>query len=91
MSMPTEGLASAKLPSMPTEGLASAKLPSMPHVKPGEVFDARVGSYTDGQTLALVKTEDFELIRMVLPAGKESRRTISPGPSSCTASRGGWR
>lgn len=46
---------------------------AIPHAKSGEVIDVRpLGSaLADAKTAALVKTDKLEIIRLVLPAGKE--------------------
>ena len=45
---------------------------SIPHAKPGEVVPLLLGSdLCSAKTTTLVKTADLELIRLVLPAGKE--------------------
>jgi quercetin dioxygenase-like cupin family protein len=46
---------------------------AIPHAKSGEVVDVRpLGSgLADAQTTTLVKTPTLEVIRLVLPAGKE--------------------
>ncbi len=43
------------------------------HAKPGEIVDLRPAgeSLKDGRTAAIVKTEQFEAIRLVIPAGTE--------------------
>ncbi|MCA9146960.1 MAG: cupin domain-containing protein [Planctomycetales bacterium] len=51
------------------------------HAKPAEVIDIRpLGAKIDGaQTTTLVKTDSLEVIRLVLPAGKEIKRHQVPG------------
>lgn len=45
---------------------------SIQHSQPGEVIQLPLGvALTNSQTTTLVKTTDLELIRLVLPAGKE--------------------
>src|SRR5262249_40631914 len=46
---------------------------AVPHAKPGEVVDVRpLGSaLASSQTTALVRAEQVEVIRLVVPAGKE--------------------
>jgi hypothetical protein len=46
---------------------------AIPHAKPAEVIDIRpLGTKIDGtRTSTLVKTDSLEVIRLVLPAGKE--------------------
>ncbi len=43
------------------------------HAQPGEVIDARPlgASLAGSRTIALLRTEDLELIRLVVPRGKE--------------------
>ena len=45
---------------------------AIPHARSGQVIDVRPHgpSFTDERTDALFKTEDLEVIRLVLPAGK---------------------
>ena len=45
---------------------------AIPHARSGQVIDVRpLGpSLTDERTVALFKTEDLELMRLILPAGK---------------------
>lgn len=49
---------------------------AIPHAKPAEVIDVRpLGArLRDTQTTTLVKTDALEVIRLVLPAGKEIQR-----------------
>ena len=49
---------------------------AIPHAKPGEVVDIRPlgAELQDTQTTTLVKTDRVEVIRLVLPAGKEIKR-----------------
>ncbi len=51
------------------------------HAKPAEVIDIRpFGAKIDGaRTTTLVKTDSLEVIRLVLPAGKEIKRHQVPG------------
>ena len=46
---------------------------AIPHAKPGEVVDVRpLGpALASAQTQALVRTDQVEVIRLVVPAGKE--------------------
>jgi quercetin dioxygenase-like cupin family protein len=46
---------------------------SLPHAQPGQVIDARpLGPALAGaRTTALVKDEDLEILRLVIPRGKE--------------------
>lgn len=50
-----------------------ASLMAIPHAKPGEVINVRpLGSaLADTKTTALVKSENLEVIRLVIPRGKE--------------------
>ena len=45
---------------------------AIPHARSGQVIDVRPlgSSFTDERTTALFKTEDLEVMRLVLPAGK---------------------
>lgn len=54
---------------------------SIPHAQPGEVVDIRpLGSTLDSlQTTTLVKTDCLEIIRLVLPTGKEIPKHTAPG------------
>lgn len=49
---------------------------AIPHAKPGEVVDIRPlgAELQDTQTTTLVQTDRVEVIRLVLPAGKEIKR-----------------
>lgn len=51
------------------------------HVRPGEVVDVRPlgATLVDHRTYTLVKTDDFEIMRLVLPAGKEIATHTAPG------------
>ena len=46
---------------------------AIPHAKSGEVIDARALGYAlaGARTTTLVKTKTLEIIRLVVPAGKE--------------------
>lgn len=46
---------------------------AIPHAKPGEIVNVRPlgATLTTAQTRTLVKAEDVEVIRIVVPAGKE--------------------
>ena len=46
---------------------------AIPHAKPGEIVDVRpLGSaLASAQTQTLVRAEQVEVIRLVVPAGKE--------------------
>ncbi len=52
------------------------------HANPGEVIDVRpLGSaLADARTTTLVKSEHLEVLRLVLPAGKEIATHTAPGP-----------
>ncbi len=49
---------------------------AIPHAKPTDVIDVRPlgAGLTKAQTTTLVKTDSLEVIRLVLPAGKEIKR-----------------
>jgi quercetin dioxygenase-like cupin family protein len=46
---------------------------AIPHAKPGELVDVRPlgGGLTSAQTTTLVRAEQVEVIRLLVPAGKE--------------------
>lgn len=54
---------------------------AIPHAEPAEVIDVRPlgAALKDAQTTTLVKTDCIEVIRLVLPAGKEIKRHNVPG------------
>jgi len=54
---------------------------AIPHANPAVVIDIRpLGTKIDGaQTTTLVKTDSLEIIRLVLPAGKEIKPHQVPG------------
>jgi quercetin dioxygenase-like cupin family protein len=54
---------------------------AIPHAKPGEVVDVRpLGTaLSDTSTWTIVKTETLEVIRIVLPAGKQLPPHKVPG------------
>lgn len=54
---------------------------AIPHAKPGQVVDVRpLGSgLSAASTWTIVKTDALEVIRIVLPAGKELPRHKVPG------------
>jgi quercetin dioxygenase-like cupin family protein len=54
---------------------------AIPHAKPGEIIDIRPLGANLGstQTTALVKTGNLEVIRLVIPAGKEIPSHKAPG------------
>jgi len=45
---------------------------AIPHARSGQVIDVRPhgATFTDERSVALFKTEDLEVIRLVLPAGR---------------------
>jgi quercetin dioxygenase-like cupin family protein len=51
------------------------------HVKPGEIVDLKpLGEKLNGtKTSALAKSDSFEAIRLVVPAGKEIAAHVVPG------------
>lgn len=55
---------------------------AIPHAQPGQVIDVRpLGAAFGGQrTTTLVKTDKLEVIRLVLPQGKEITEHRAPGP-----------
>jgi quercetin dioxygenase-like cupin family protein len=55
---------------------------AIPHAQPGELIDVRpLGSALPAtQTATLVKTDGLEVIRLVLPAGREIKAHVAPGP-----------
>ena len=53
---------------------------SIPHANPGEIIQLPLGAaLSSSKTTSLVKTADLELIRLVLPAGKEIPTHKAPG------------
>ena len=54
---------------------------AIPHAEPAEVIDVRPlgAKLKDAETTTLVKTDCLELIRLVLPAGKEIKQHNVPG------------
>ena len=53
---------------------------SIQHAKPGEVIQLPLGTgLCSSKTMTLAKTADLELIRLVLPAGKEIPTHKAPG------------
>lgn len=54
---------------------------ALQHSRPGEVIDVRpLGpALVDSKTHMLAKTEDVEILRLVLPAGKEIPMHVAPG------------
>ena len=61
------------------------------HAKPGEIVDLKfwAGGLPNHRTKAIVKTEEMELIRIALPAGKEISEHKVDGPIMvhCTEGR----
>lgn len=57
---------------------------AIPHAKPAEVINIRPlsAALKDTQTTTLVKTGFLEVIRLVLPAGKEIKRHSVPGEAT---------
>lgn len=55
---------------------------AIPHAQPGELIDLRpLGDrLAESRTTALIKTDAFEVIRLVLPAGKELPEHRARGP-----------
>ena len=51
------------------------------HAKPGEVVDLRPlgAALVDSKTHTLIKTKNLEVVRMVMPAGKEISEHEAPG------------
>jgi quercetin dioxygenase-like cupin family protein len=54
---------------------------AIPHAKPAKVIDIRpLGTeLQDAQTTTLIKTDSLEVIRLVLPVGKDIKRHSVPG------------
>ena len=53
---------------------------AIPHAKPGTVIDVRpLGEVVNTTTTTLVKTDALEVIRIVMPAGKDIPRHDVPG------------
>lgn len=54
---------------------------ALPHAKPGEIVDlSPLGTaFADARTSALMKTEEFEAIRLVVPAGIDIPEHDVPG------------
>jgi quercetin dioxygenase-like cupin family protein len=54
---------------------------AIPHARPGEVIDVRPlgAALVKTKTETLVKTESLEVIRIVMPAGKDIARHEVPG------------
>ena len=54
---------------------------SIPHLKSGEVVKLALGTELNAaRTTTLVKTDDLEVIRLVVPRGKEIPTHKAPGP-----------
>jgi hypothetical protein len=49
---------------------------AIPHAKPGEIIDVRplAARLKECATSTLVKTEDLEILRLVIPAGTQIAR-----------------
>jgi quercetin dioxygenase-like cupin family protein len=54
---------------------------ALPHAGPGQVIDVRPLGAALGETKThmLAKTDDVEILRLVLPAGKELPMHVAPG------------
>jgi len=54
---------------------------AIPHAQPGELMDVRPlgAALSETQTHTLIRTLAAELVRMVLPAGKELKEHRAPG------------
>lgn len=54
---------------------------AIPHAQPGELIDVRplADAFAGTRTKTLIKTPHFEVIRMVLPAGKVISEHKAPG------------
>ncbi len=54
---------------------------AIPHAEPGEVIDIQPfgPSLPNRETYTLVKTEDMEIIRLVLPRGRDIATHSAPG------------
>jgi quercetin dioxygenase-like cupin family protein len=54
---------------------------AIPHAHSGEVIDIRplATTFAHARTTTLVKTETLEIIRLVVPSGKEIARHQAPG------------
>lgn len=54
---------------------------AIPHAKSGEIIDILPygAAFAQARTAALVKTEMLEIIRLVIPSGKEIPRHQAPG------------
>lgn len=54
---------------------------AIPHANPGDLIDIRpLGeALKDARTTTLIKTDSLEVIRLILPAGKEIARHAVPG------------
>ena len=54
---------------------------AIPHARPGEVVDVRPfgSALADSKTSTLFKTEDIEVVRIVMSAGKEISEHEAPG------------
>ena len=54
---------------------------ALPHAQPGEIVDVRPlgAELADSKTSTLFKTDNVEVVRMVMPAGKEITEHEAPG------------
>jgi quercetin dioxygenase-like cupin family protein len=54
---------------------------AIPHARPAELVDVRPlgAARTSAQTTTLIKTDSLEVIRLVVPAGKEIGQHAVPG------------
>src|SRR6185369_4233826 len=68
-------------PAAETEHLFGGDVMAIPHAKPGTVIDVRPlgGALVNMMTATLVKTDTLEVIRIVMPAGKDIPRHKVPG------------
>lgn len=57
---------------------------AIPHAKPGQIIDVRPlgAALSNSRTTTLVKTHDLEVLRLVIPAGKEIPPHKAPGEIS---------
>jgi quercetin dioxygenase-like cupin family protein len=65
----------------------------LPHLVPGEVLNLQnvEGELPRNSTFALVKASDFEVIRMVIPAGKQISEHSVPGKITVQCIKGHTR
>lgn len=54
---------------------------AIPHAEPGEIVDIQPfgPSLPDRETYTLVKTDDLEILRLILPRGREIATHSAPG------------